>query len=253
MNIEHIKFHLDSGISICCNKLGEKEHQLFTPERLRSAIVSYEISLKHDPLKKVKETCRITNRNIEYNPQYFTLFFPLENIIEPHESQITFRSLVFLFQDKNKVTFPLSETYSFLELQKNSMDNSVPATKDMNQGKTPESLQKGNLSPSGSSPSPRISPPQNTITTTKEELKHLFEDSYQKFVRDFQNSQVQDTVQSKQATLEFNMKNFGISLLCKMLLLVKYFNELVDNDFQEDLQTFVRHNLLSSKKLEGMI
>ena len=45
MNIELIKFHLDSGISIRCKKLGEKEHQQFTPEHLRSAIVSYEISL----------------------------------------------------------------------------------------------------------------------------------------------------------------------------------------------------------------
>ena len=99
MNIETIKFHLGSGISIQCKKVGKKEQQQFIPEHLRSAIVSYEISLKNDPLKQVKEKCRINNRNIEYNPQYFTLFFPLENIIEPHESQITFRSLVFLFQE----------------------------------------------------------------------------------------------------------------------------------------------------------
>ncbi|MFX1280867.1 MAG: hypothetical protein ACFFA3_15935 [Promethearchaeota archaeon] len=58
--------NVDSGISIQCTRSGEREFQQFTPEHLRSAIVSYEISLIHDPFKKVKEQCRITNRNIEY-------------------------------------------------------------------------------------------------------------------------------------------------------------------------------------------
>jgi hypothetical protein len=102
-----------------------------------------------------------------------------------------------------------------------------------------------------STPPSGIPPTPSTITTTKEELQHLFEDSYHKFLKDFQNSQVNDMVKSKQ--MEFNMKNFGISLLCKMLLLVKYFNELVDNDFQDDLHTFLQQNILDAKKLEGRV
>ena len=247
MEIEHIKFQLDSGISIQCRKSGEADNRQFTPKQLRSAIVSYEISLKNDPLKQVKEKCRITNRNIEYTTHHFTLFFPLENILEPHESQITFRSLIFVFANKTKTKFPLNETYSFTELHKN---NSTHSTIGRNQGQTDESLQRGKNAQSGSTPPPGILSTPSTITTTKEELQHLFEDSYHKFLRDFQNSQVNDM---KTNQMEFNMKNFGISLLCKMLLLVKYFNELVDNDFQDDLHTFLQQNILDAKKLEGIV
>lgn len=250
MKIEHIKFHIDSGISIQCKKSGEADDRQFTPKQLRSAIVSYEISLKNDPLKKVKEKCRINNRNIEYTTHYFTLFFPLENILEPHESQITFRSLTFIFTNKSRSKFPLNETYSFTELQKNS---SIHSTIGRNQGQTDESLQRGKSSHRGSTPPPDIPPTPNTITTSKQELQHLFEDSYHKFLRDFQDTQVQEKISSKQNGLDFNMKNFGISLLCKMLMLVKYFNELVDNDFQEDLQTFLQQNLLDAKKLGGIV
>ncbi|MBA7515050.1 hypothetical protein ES705_07088 [subsurface metagenome] len=253
MKITSIKFHIDGGISIFCERTEGDERQQITPDHLKSVTVVYEISLIHDPLKKVKEQCRIYNRNIEYYPHYFTLFFPLENIIQPHESQITFRSLIIYFKDKPKLSFTVDETYTFLELQKNSIENSMRTT-DRIQGVAHGNLQKGKPSKSDNTHSPGISPPQaSPVITTKEELKLLFEDSYKKFQADLQKSNIQDVLKSKQNTLEFNMKNFGISLLCKLLLLVKYFNVLVDNDFQDDLNTFLQHNMLENKKLEGMV
>jgi len=257
MKVTHIKFHIDSDISIYCERTGKDEHHQITPEHLKNITVMYEISLINDPLKKVKEQCRIYNRNIEYTSHYFTLFFPLENIIQPHESQISFRALVFYFKDNPKLIFPIDETYTFIELQKNSMESSIRTTDwHKNQGVAHENLQKGEPSNSGITPSPGISPPQKQISpviTTKEELKLLFEDSYKKFQADLQNSSVKDLLKSKQGTIEFNMKNFGISLLCKLLLLVKYFNELVDNDFQEDLNAFLQHSMLENKKVEGVV
>jgi len=257
MKITNIKFHIDSGISIFYERTGEDKHQQITPENLKNVTVVYDISLIHDPLKKVKEQCRIYNRNIEYYPNYFTLFFPLENIIQPHESQITFRSLIFFFKDNPKLIFSINETYTFLELQKNSMENSIRTTvKNKIQGAAYENLQKGKPSKSGNTHSPSISPPQEQISpviTTKDELKLLFEDSYKKFQADLKKSNIQNVLKSKQNTLEFNMKNFGISLLCKLLLLVKYFNVLVDNDFQDDLNTFLQHSMFENKKLEGMV
>ncbi|MFW9939443.1 MAG: hypothetical protein ACFFFT_00285 [Candidatus Thorarchaeota archaeon] len=257
MNVLSIKFHIDSGISIHCERNGADNDQHITPEHLKSVTVLYEISLINDPLKKVKEQCRINNRNIEYNSHYFTLFFPLENILQPHESQITFRSLTFYFKDYPKVNIPLVETYTFSELQKNGIETTPESTTiDKNQGTTHKNLQEGVLSTSGTTSSPSISLPHNPISpvlTTKEELKLLFEDSYKKFQADLQNSSLQDLLKSKQSTFEFNMKNFGISLLCKLLLLVKYFNVLVDNDFQEDLNAFLQHSMGENKKMEGVV
>jgi len=257
MKIVSIQFHIDSGISIYCERTGDDEYQQISPEHLKSVTVLYEISLIRDPLKKVKEQCRIYNRHIEYNSHYFTLFFPLENILKPHESQISFRSLRFYLKDHPKVIVPLDETYTFLELQKNGIETpQEKATRDKNQGIEQQNLQEGVPSTSGNKPSPGISPPQNQISpviTTKEELKLLFEDSYKKFQADLQNSNIHDLIKSKQGTFEFNMKNFGISLLCKLLLLVKYFNVLVDNDFQEDLNAFLKHNMIENKKVEGVV
>ena len=144
MKITSIKFHIDSGISVQCERTGEDEHHQISPEHLKNITVIYDISLINDPLKKVKEQCRIYNRNIKYYPHYFTLFFPLENIIQPHESQITFRSLAVFFKDNSKVKFPIDETYTFVELQKNSMESSIRTTvKEKNQGVAHENLQKG--------------------------------------------------------------------------------------------------------------
>ncbi|MFX1344146.1 MAG: hypothetical protein ACFFBC_00115 [Promethearchaeota archaeon] len=257
MNVLNIKFHIDSGISIFCERNGVDKDQYITPEHLKSVTVNYEISLINDPLKKVKEQCRIYNRNIEYNSHYFTLFFPLENILHPHESQITIRSLTFYCKNHPKVIVPLEETYTFSELQKNGIETTPENTTiDKNQGMAHKNLQEGVLSTSGTTPSQGISPPHNPISpvlTTKEELKLLFEDSYKKFQADLQNSTVLDLLKSKQGTFEFNMKSFGISLLCKLLLLVKYFNVLVDNDFQEDLNAFLQHSMAENKKVEGVV
>jgi len=68
MMITSIKFHIDSGISIYCERTGEDEHHQISPEHLKNITVIYEISLIKDPLKKVKEQCRIYNRNIKYYP-----------------------------------------------------------------------------------------------------------------------------------------------------------------------------------------
>ena len=46
----------------------------------------------------------------------------------------------------------------------------------MNQGQTPENLQKGKPFQSGITPPPRISPPHNTISTTKG--KKVFDYNY---------------------------------------------------------------------------
>lgn len=72
MKITSIEFHIDSGISIYCERTGVDKHQHITPEHLKNVTVIYEISLIHDPLKKVKEHCRVYNRNIEYYPHFFS-------------------------------------------------------------------------------------------------------------------------------------------------------------------------------------
>ena len=79
--------------------------------------------------------------------------------------------------------------------------------------------------------------------------KNLFVDSFQKFKENIKDSDLLDLFSSKEKALNFNLKSFGISLLCKLLLLIKYLNNLVDNEFQEDLQKFLKVNLMGSEVL----
>ena len=82
------------------------------------------------------------------------------------------------------------------------------------------------------------------------ETSNHFIDSYKKFKADIQDTDLLELLRHKTSTIDFNLKNFGISLLCKLLLLVKYVNELVDNDFQSDLQEFLQINIFKNVKKE---
>jgi hypothetical protein len=242
MKIESIKYHIDSGISIFCVKSGDGETKVITPEQIRYAIVNYDISLINNPLKRVKEQYKLNKRNIVFQDENFVLFFPLENIIKPNESQISFRSIIFYLQGGKKLSFQIESTYSFIELQRNNNGKIIHApSKGKIHTKAGKDLQEGETPP-------QTSPIGNTISAlaSRGEDTSLFVDSFQKFKDSIQDSELLNLFANKEKSINFNLKNFGISLLCKLLLLIKYLNNLVDNEFQEDLQKFLKVNLMES-------
>ena len=241
--MEHIKYDVDSGISIFCTKSGEMETEKITPEHVRHAIIDYDISLINDPLTRVKEQYKLNKRNIEFQDHNFALFFPLDDIIKPNESQITLRSIVLYLTDSKRLSFQIDQTYSFSELQKNNNGKIVHApSKGRLHTKAHKNLQKGE-SCSQTSPINK----KNSTLAKREADKTLFVDSFKKFKETMQESDLLSLFTTKEKALNFNLKSFGISLLCKLLLLIKYLNNLVDNEFQEDLQKFIKSNLLESE------
>lgn len=236
-------YDVDSGISIFCTKLGEIETEKITLEHVRHAIINYDISLINHPIKRVREQYKVSKRNIEFQQDNFVLFFPLDNIIKPNESQITLRSIDFYLKESKKLKLQIDQTYSFIELQKNSSSQIVHApSKNKLHTKAGESLQEGE---SSSQTSPVSN--NNSTLVEREQDKTLFIDSFQKFKNSIQESDLLNLFSNKEKTLNSNLKSFGISLLCKLLLLIKYLNNLVDNEFQEDLQKFLKTNLLESE------
>ncbi len=235
MKVNSIRFHIDSGISIFCKSTEEEYNSL------RYAIVNYDISIISAPYKKVQEQCKIYKKVIQFQQPYFTLFFPLDNIINPHESQISIKSILFFLNGSKRVNFTINKTYTFKELQKKT--TTIGKLHDTIR----ENLQRGRLSSQtkGSSTKHSISPSINT-----EETKSLFVNSLKQFKTEIQGSNLENLIKKKGRALEFNLKNFGISILCKLLLLTKYVNNLVDNDFQEDLTEFVKLNLSNEKLSE---
>ncbi|MFW9821590.1 MAG: hypothetical protein ACFFE4_01560 [Candidatus Thorarchaeota archaeon] len=238
MYIKSIRYHIDSGISIFCATSGQGQDEYLTPDQVRYIIVNYDISLVRDPLKKVKEQCKIYNRNITFQDQEFVLFFPLDNVIKPNESQITFRSLFFFLHDGSKISVPINATYSFIELQKNNITTTLYPT---NPGKNHD-VESMNPQEGESCSQPFHG--TSSSLTSEDKDNTLFVDSLHTFKEQVKKSELFELIKTKEKTLDFNLKNFGISLLCKLLLLVKYVNTLVDNEFQEDLHKYLMTNIL---------
>jgi len=191
----------------------------------------------------VREQYKLSKRNIEFQHDNFVLFFPLDNIIKPSESQITLRSINFYLKEGKELKFQIDQTYSFIELQKKNSEMILHApSKSKLHTKAGKNLQKGESS-SQTSPVRH----NNSTLAKREGDKKLFVDSFQKFKKSIQESDLLNLFSNKEKTLNSNLKSFGISLLCKLLLLIKYLNNLVDNEFQEDLHKFLKTNLLESE------
>jgi len=245
LQMQSIQYDLDCGISIFCKSSREKKEKVgsITPELLRYAIINYDISLIDNPIKRVREQYKVNKRNIEFQQDHFVLFLPVDNIIRPNESQIILRSIAFYLKDSKK-ELRIDQTYSFTELQKNANSKITHAP---SKGKKSTKAGKGQQRAAISSKTSSMKKANSTLT--KKENITLFIDSFQKFKQNIKETDLTDLFSTKEKALNFNLKNFGISLLCKLLLLIKYLNTLVDNEFQADLQTFLKTNLLKSEAL----
>ncbi|KKN15330.1 hypothetical protein LCGC14_0987100 [marine sediment metagenome] len=245
MKVNSIRFDIDREISIYCEKSKGEDFS-----SLKYAVVDYDISLISEPLKKVREQCKIYKKNIQFQQKYFILFFPLDNIISPYESQVRFKSIMFFISGNKKVRFKINKTFSFKELQKNGSGKCVNTT-TIGKLHEPyqENLQKGRLSSQKKGSSTKRN---SSSSTTSEETKSLFVDSLKQFNDEVRGSSLESLIKKKGPNLQFNLKSFGISLLCKLLLLTKYVNNLVDNNFQDDLNQFVKINLVEEKLSEAL-
>lgn len=240
MKIESIKYDIDSGISIFCTKSGGEKISF---EYVQHIIINYDISLINNSITRVRERFKLNKRNIKFQQENFVLFVPLDNVIKPSESQITLRSLALYLEGNKKLQFQINQTYSFSELQKISGSKiDYSPSKGKLRTKASKNLQKGE---SCSQTSP-VSKQTSSLAKGKGDSR-LFVDSFKKFKDSIQESELLDLFSTKEKALNSNLKSFGISLLCKLLLLVKYLNNLVDNEFQEDLQKFLKVNLMGSE------
>lgn len=188
MKLSVIKYNLDSGISVYCEESQEEQFS-----SLRYAIVNYDISLINEPLKKVREQCKIYKENIEFQQHRFILFFPLDNIISPYESHISFRSIIFSTEGNKKIQFVIDETYSFKELQKNSTGKSIKTKPLENLRETyQENLQEGKSSSLQKGP-----PPEHNILSSensKEGTNDLFVDSLKQFTDNIRGSNLEELI-----------------------------------------------------------
>ncbi len=243
--------YLDSSIKIFFLKTEREELKAISPKLIQNITMGYSIGLINNPGGKIKESIKIDRKDIEFIKNYVVVSFPIENLHDPNNCEIIFHSLIISLKDFPRFKMNIGKTYTFRSIQSENYSalNLIENQKVSRIVKLPKIIEKRKKMSSNSG----LIDPKTVRKVKKEDDKETsnhFIDSYKKFKADIQDTDLLELLRHKTSTIDFNLKNFGISLLCKLLLLVKYVNELVDNDFQSDLQEFLHINIFKNVKKE---
>ena len=238
--------YLDSYIKIFLVRIEKQDTKQFCPELVKHLIIHYSIGLAKKKGARIKESVKINPKDIEFAEDYIIASFLLEELHKPYECEITIHTLTIFLKDSSQKRLKVDKKYQFRYLPSDFSE-----IKQINMKKTSKK----------SSPNLKKLNPSNTIkeedkkeeNNTEKDTSEHFISSYEKFKAKFQDTDFIELIRCKTSTIDFSLKNFGISLLCKLLLLIKYVNELVDNDFQNDLQEFLKDNILKSIEQEEVM
>ncbi len=235
--------YLDNFIKIFCIKTEEKELETITPALIQYITLSYSIGLIDNPGRRVTEQIKIDKKNINFIENYIVASFKITGLHNPNLCEMTLKRLNIYLKDIPRHTIKIDETHSFRSIQ----SGTSPITEKINAKKVLKlSKQKQDKKKTGS----KAKFQSKTEAKGTEDSHTNFTEAYEKFKEKIQETDLIELLRKKTGSVEFNLKNFGMSLLCKTLLLVKQVNELVDNEFQNDLQEFLKKNIFESIKTE---
>jgi hypothetical protein len=236
----------NSSIKVCLIKSGKNEKNLLNPDDIQHLIFCYNIRLINNPGEYVKEVVKIEKDGIIFVNGYIIFTIPLDSLQKPRDCEIILVSLTFCFTNKQYYKVDIGSIHAF----KNINSDTTYIDNILKESSIPKRLSK--------TPSKKLkedptftSDSKNAIDSINPEEMRNFIISYEQFKTQFQETEMAKLLKSKPEAVDFNLKKFGISLLCKLLLLMKYVNELVDNDFQKELHEFLYTQILNRLKMEA--
>ncbi len=250
MKLENV-IYLDSSIKVFFLKTERKELETISPKLVQNITIGYSIGLINNLGGKVQEFIKIDRKDIEFLKNYVVISFHIENLHDSNDCEISFHLLIISLKNFSRFKMNIDKTYTFKSIQSQDFptSNLIENQKISRIVKIPKSLENQKIMSSNSGPI-NLKAMRKVKREDHKEISNHFIDSYKKFKADIQDTDLLELLRHKTSTIDFNLKNFGISLLCKLLLLVKYVNELVDNDFQSDLQEFLHINIFKNMKKE---
>ncbi len=230
--------YLDSFIKIFFVKTDKKELDTITLAFVNNITLSYSIRLINSPGRKVTEQVKINNDNLSFIDNFMVISFYITDLHSPENCELSLHTLNIHFNDSPTLKMKINKTHTFKSIQSATAPIISKTSKLITR---PKQKQKKKVHIKSTTK-------EKTEIMTKEEdnSQPQFTDSFEKFKDRIQGTNLLDLLKKKTDSVDFNLKNFGISLLCKLLLLVTYVNQIVDNEFQHDLQEFMRTNILKS-------
>jgi len=231
--------YLDGYIKIFLVRTGREEIKKFSLALVKHLIIHYSIGLVNNKGTRIKESVKVDPNDIEFTEDYIIVSFMLEGLRDPYECEITIHTLTVFLTDGSRIRLKVEKTTQFRYITSEFPEIILK--------KGPTNLDI--INPSNS----KIKEGRKEESNTEKDTSEHFINSYEQFKAKIQDTDLIDLIKCKTNTIDFSLKNFGISLLCKLLLLTKYVNELVNNDFQNDLSEFLKDNILKSiEKEEAM-
>ena len=228
MNITKIIYTPERVIKICVSKTGKDEQKQLVPDLVQYAIVIYTIGLIGKPETAIQEAYKINKSTVKIFKNIIVLSFSLDELNQVENCEITFNSIVIFLSSRKRFETKFARTFSFEEIY---------TTKDLLDIKAPE------VQSNKKQEQKQIEPTKKTVQVDKH-----FKESYEKFKRAIKDSSIGDLIRSKSKPFDHALKEFGISLLCRALMIVSHLNILLNNDFKNDLNSFLRLNVLNLHK-----
>ena len=228
MNITKVIYTPERVIKICVSKTDKDEQQQLVPDLVQYAVIFYTIGLIDKPETVIEEAYRISNKKVKIYKNIIVLFFSLDELNQVENCEITINSLVIFLSSRKKFETEFGRTFQFEEIY---------TTKDLLDIKAPE------VQSNKKQKQKQIEPTKKTVQVDKS-----FKESYEKFKVEIEDSSIGDLIRNKSKPFDHALKEFGISLLCRVLMAVSHLNVLLKNDFKSDLNSFLRLNVLNLHK-----
>ncbi len=241
MILERIIF-INSKIKVFCVKSEAKEYKTITPDLVQYITVSYSIRLINSPGRKVTEQIKLNKKEINFIEKFVVFSFQITDLSSPDTCELNLHTLTFYFNELPPLKVTINKTHTFRSIQ-SATAPIIPKEKIQipHESKIKQKKEKFVT----------VDPSSKRIIKKKDvQTPSHFTDSYEKFKSRIQDTDFLNLLQQKTGSIDFSLKSFGISLLCKLVLLITYLNKLVDNDFQQDLQEFLKSNILENIKKE---
>ncbi len=75
-----------------------------------------------------------------------------------------------------------------------------------------------------------------------------FEDSFLRFSKNLQESALTDILENRKPIIKFKLREYNVSIACRLLLLLKYLNKFLDDGLNNDIKDFLIQNFLRKRR-----
>ena len=236
MNITKVIYTPERVIKVCISKTGKDEQQQLVSDLVRHAIVFFTIGLIDKPESAIEEVYKINKNKVKIFKNLVVLSFSLEELNQVEDCQITIDSLTIFLSSKKKIKIEFRRTFTFEEIfsTNDDLEINIPLLQQKRgQIESQRYLKKSSIKEKE----------RSNIQTKK-----YFKNSYEKFKDIIEESKIGNLIKYKSKSFDHALKEFGISLLSRVLLTISHLNTLLQNDFKKDLNFFLKSNVLNLQK-----